>query len=70
MITKEQALLAFCDHCDNRMEHCGECDLKDIIAAIPDTPCPVCGASEGVKTIYIEKLDTTIRDALEEMRTE
>ena len=48
MITKEQALLAFCDHCDDRPIGCQDCPLRDIIAEIPDTPCPFCGNTEAV----------------------
>jgi hypothetical protein len=60
MITKEQALLAFCGHCDNRMEFCGECALKEIIDSIPDMACPFCGKTN----------DESIQAALEEIRHE
>ena len=46
MITKEQALLAFCDHCDDRPLGCQDCPLRNIIADIPDSPCPFCGKIE------------------------
>lgn len=58
MITKEQALLAFCDHCDDRPIGCQDCPLREIIKDIPDTPCPFCG-----------KIEEPIQEALEEIRT-
>ena len=47
MITKEQALLAFCAHCDDRLIECDGCPLKGIIDEIPDEKCPFCGKVEG-----------------------
>lgn len=60
MITKEQALLAFCDHCDDRPIGCQDCPLKGIINDIPDMPCPYCGKTN----------DESIQAALEEIRHE
>lgn len=54
MITKEQALLAFCGHCDDRMINCDDCPLKGIINDIPDTPCPFCGNTEAVQAALDE----------------
>ena len=58
MITKEQAQMAFCDHCDDRPIGCQDCPLREIINNIPDTPCPFCG-----------KYEEPIQAALDEVRT-
>lgn len=75
MITKQQAMDAFCEHCDDRMAECDGCGLKQIIDAIPDTPCPVCkliaadpAYQDGVQTYYLSDVDNVIKEALEEVR--
>ena len=54
MITKEQAQMAFCEHCDDRPIGCQDCPLREIIKQIPDSPCPFCGNTEAVQAALDE----------------
>ena len=49
LIRREDAMQAFCDHCDDRMIACDGCGLREIIAAIPSgiTTCDKCVMSRG-----------------------